>query len=217
MAANALALFFTTVSAVCPVGPPDTGRLPRDRPASEELERLYRAGIEFSEFYAAADRRRALWVKNYERGRIDPAMVERVRALGGTWRLLAIAEAACSDSVNTIPFLALLVERAPNLEMRIVGADEGRPVMERHRTPDGRAATPTLVVLDSDFEEVGCWIERPYELRDWALEEGSALGGRQFLARKMEWYEEDAGASTVRELVESLEAAAAGTPICGGA
>lgn len=233
MAANALALFFTTASAVCPPGLPESDGLPLDHaarpggvtvvetpagvraPASEELERLYRSGIEFSEFYAGADRRRELWEKHYERGEIDPAMVERVRALGGTWRILAIAEAACSDSVGTIPFLSLLVERAPNLEMRIVGSDAGRAVMERHRTPDGRAATPTVLILDAGFDEAGCWIERPSRLQDWALGEGSELGSRRFLARKMAWYEEDAGASTIRELVELLEAAAAGAPICG--
>ena len=217
MASNALALLFTTASAVCPIGTPAGLPAPGGVPApgNEELERLYRSGIEFPEFYAAAERRRELWEAHYERGEVDPAMVERVRALGGTWRILAVAEAACSDSVNTIPFLALLVERAPNVEMRIVRSDAGREVMERHPTPDGRAATPTLLVLDADFEEAGCWIERPSELQEWAMGEGSGLGSRQFLGRKMDWYEEDAGVSTVRELVELLEAAAAGAPICG--
>ncbi|UCC24022.1 MAG: hypothetical protein JSU98_09805 [Gemmatimonadales bacterium] len=32
---------------------------------------------------------------------------------------------------------------------------------------DGRPATPTVVILDEDGEEVGCWIERPVPQRDF--------------------------------------------------
>lgn len=221
MLANVLALFFAGASATCPadVPPPvarDVMRPPvgiAETTTSEELERLYRSGIEFADFYAQADRRRELWTRRYEQGTLDPAMVERARA-AGRWRLLAIAEAACSDSVNTIPFLALLVEAAPNLELRIVGSAVGRPIMETHRTPDDRPATPTVLVLDDGFEESGCWVERPSELQSWALDARPGLGDRAFLERKMAWYEEDAGASTVREIVEMLEAAAGDHPIC---
>jgi len=221
MTANVLALFFSAASATCPAAPPapaardavapPVGIAPRT--TNEELERLYRSGITFSDFYARADSRRELWTRRYGQGTLDPAMVERARA-AGRWRLLTIAEAACSDSVNTIPFLALLVEAAPNLELRIVGSAVGRPVMETHRTPDDRPATPTVLVLDDGFEESGCWVERPTELQSWALEARAGLGDRAFLEQKMAWYEEDAGASTVREIVEMLEAAAAGQPIC---
>lgn len=221
MVANVLALFFTAASATCRADAPppsasDAMRSPVGIAATrtnEELERLYRSGIAFADFYAQADRRRELWTRRYEQGALDPAMVERARA-AGSWRLLAIAEAACSDSVNTIPFLALLVEAAPNLELRIVGSAVGRPVMEAHRTPDDRPATPTVLVLDDGFEESGCWVERPSELQIWALDARAALGDRAFLERKMAWYEEDAGASTVREIVEMLEAAARGRPMC---
>ena len=216
MTTFAFALFASAVSAVCPSVPGlATGLAPLPvAVAGEELEALYRGGQTFDEFYRDADRRRALWVRNYEEGDIAAEMVARVMALGGSWRILAVAEAACSDSVNTIPFLALLAERAANLELRIVSSRVGREVMETHRTPDDRAATPTILVLDERYDDVGCWVERPADLQSWALDAGSGLEGREFLARKMAWYEEDAGVSTVREVVEVVEAAAAGTPVC---
>jgi len=222
MAASALALLVTAATAVCPATSPVDGRpaasaappIGIESAANEELERLYRSGVDFAEFYAHADRRRELWTRRYERGTVDPALVERARSIGGRWRILAIAEAACSDSVNTIPFLALLVEAVPSLEMRVIGSAVGRPVMETHRTPDDRPATPTILLLDEAYEEAGCWVERPSELQTWAIEARPRLGDRTFLEQKMAWYEEDAGTSTVREVVEMLEAAAAGRPIC---
>ena len=216
MTGIALALFASAASAVCPIapmsGPEDELRAAPT--GTTELEELYRAGMEFSDFLADATRRRELWVRHYEEGAVDPALVERVETLGGRWRILAIAEDWCSDSVNTIPFLALLVDAASNLEMRVIDSDAGRDIMEAHRTPDGRAATPTVLVLDASYDQAGCWIERPADLQAWALDARPGMSDREFLTKKMAWYGDDAGASTVREIVEILEGAAAGTATC---
>jgi hypothetical protein len=215
MSSIALTLLATAASGACPAAAhaPAPGSVPL-AVASEELEDLYRSGIPFEVFFDEANRRRELWEKNYQRGSVAPEMVERVRALGGEWRLLAIAEDWCSDSVSTIPFLALLAEQAPNLEMRVIRSDAGSAIMESHRTPDDRAATPTVLILTSDYQEAGCLVERPPNLQAWALPARQELSDQEFVKRKMSWYDEDGGASTVRAIVEGLEAAAAGSPTC---
>ena len=216
MSALALTLLATAASATCSA----TGSAD-PRPAAtpvgvvnEELEELYRSGLTFEVFLEQADRRRELWVRNYGEGAVAREMVDRVRALGGRWRLLAVAEDGCSDSVSTIPFLALLSEAASNLEMRIIDSEVGRSIMESHRTPDDRPATPTVLILTDDYEEAGCLVERPANLQEWALEVRPTLPDAEFYQRKMAWYREDGGASTVRAIVEGLEAAAAGSTIC---
>jgi hypothetical protein len=123
-----------------------------------------------------------------------------------------VAVDACSDSVSTIPYLAELVARVEGLDMRIVDATVGREIMESHRTPDGRPATPTVLLLDADWDEAGCFIERPPALQTWLLEE--AFDNDEFFAAKMGWYEEDGGRDTVEAFVEMLEAAAHGETIC---
>lgn len=190
------------------------GRRARTQAAS--LGELYESGITFREFVARADRRRELWEANYEASTPSTDAVERARRIPGRWRLLAIAEDWCSDSVQTIPYLVRLAERVDGIELRIVDSRAGREAMEERRTPDGRAATPTLLVLDEAFEELGCWIERPSALQAWALENRPRLSEREFLERKMAWYAEDAGRSTVDEVLAVIEAAAAGGRVCGG-
>ncbi len=180
------------------------------------LEELYRSGLSFDEFLARVDQRKAMWVNHYENGAVSGALIERARRIAGTWRILAVAEDWCSDSANTIPYLALLTEQVDGVDMRLIDDDAGREIMEAHRTPDGRPAIPTLLILDEDYEEVGCWIERPADLQAWALEDRSQLEDDEFQNQKMAWYREDGGKSAVSEVLDVIEAAASGTTVCGG-
>ena len=98
------------------------------------------------------------------------------------------------------------------LDMRIVDSTVGRSIMGSHRTVDGRASTPTVLLLNDQYEEAGCFIERPPALKTWILEEG--FSGDGVYDNKMEWYADDAGEGTVEAFVEMLEAATSGATIC---
>ena len=207
----AATLSVLALSASSPCAPENA---PVDPGGDTVWETLYRSGVTFAEFIRVADDRRERWERNYGEGTVAPALVTRATAVVGTWRLLVIAEDWCSDSVSTIPYLARLAERVPDLDLRIIDSDVGRELMERHRTPDGRAATPTVFLLDDTYELAGCWVERPSELQRWALGAGAELGERAFVREKMGWYENDGGSSTVEDIVGLMEAAGAGRPIC---
>lgn len=178
------------------------------------LVALYDGGETWESFLGRARARRAMWLRNAEQDGLPADALATARALPGRWRLLVIAVDACSDSVNTIPFIAQLVAAAPQLEMRIISPDAGRDVMAVRRTPDGRAATPTVVLLDETGVEAGCWIERPAALQALAIEARAGGGTSAFASNKQSWYDSDAGASTVREVVALLEKAAAGARGC---
>lgn len=181
---------------------------------ADSLDRLHASGRTFTEFLRTATARRDTWTGNYAAVALDGALMARARAVPGRWRLLAVLEDSCGDSANTIPWVAQLADSVPGLELRIVNSREGRFVMERHRTPDGRAATPTVVLLDEQGRDVGCFIERPLALQAWVARNKPRLGSAEFLDAKYAWYRADAGRETVREIVELLESAAVGTPRC---
>ena len=105
---------------------------------------------------------------------------------------------------------------AGNLDMRIINSTVGRAIMESHRTPDGRAATPTVILLTENFEEAGCFVERPRYLPDWWLSNEDKLSEKDRLDQKYAWYAEDKGQETLEEIVAMIEAAAAGDPVCTG-
>ncbi len=182
---------------------------------TDSLVNLFDGGKTWAEFFEGAKARRETWRENYQQGEPAEEQVARARAVGGSWRVLVVAEDWCGDSANTVPYLARLVEQVPGMELRIVNSTIGKWVMTRHPTPDGRAATPTIVLLGPEGEERGCFIERPAPLRAWVAEHKPTLSDDEFQAGKMGWYRSDRGKATVTEIVEMLEAAAAGSPRCG--
>lgn len=211
MGMASLILALVAGSAPCATAARPTGTSPGVEAPSYEKE--YRQGIPFAEFLANAQQRRAMWHRHYQEGALDDAESARALAVTGTWRLLAVAVAGCSDSVNTIPYLAILADTAPSIELRVIDSELGAEIMKEHRTPDGRSATPTVIVLNERYEEAGCWVERPSALQAWAMENREALGD-QFLPEKMAWYREDAGHSTIDEVLAVIEAAVAGGSLC---
>jgi len=131
-----------------------------------------------------------------------PALVERTRAAAEGLKLLVVSEAACSDSVQSVPYIARLAALA-GVDLRIVGKNAATALLEGHRTPDGRTATPTVILL-RDGKDVGAWIERPAALQAWFLAHGD-LTTQERLARKTSWYDWDRGESTLAELVALIE------------
>jgi hypothetical protein len=186
--------------------------------SEDPLRDVYAAGIAWADFLdrVQTNQRRALWDANWESGQVPEDLLARARAAGGPWRILAITDPACSDSVNTVPYLAHLAEALPSIEIRIVSALLGRPWMEAHRSPDGRASTPTVLLLDEDYTLRGCWIEQPQGMAAFWLDVVARGTMTAEVGRKMAWYAEDAGRSTLEEFIEVMEAAHAGTPICPG-
>jgi len=171
---------------------------------SDSLAALWRQARPYAEFIAGVNERQAQWRRVDSLATVPDGLAVRARG-AGRLRLLIVTVYACGDSINTVPWIAKLAAAAPNLELRIAHPDQGRWLMERHRTPDGRAATPTLVVLDEQFNERGCWIERPAELQRWYVATGKNLPDNEYMRHKTGWYENDAGRSTLAEVVAVLE------------
>ena len=175
-------------------------------PEPEALEQLYGDGIDFDVFLANADQRKELWQTNWLKSEPSDDWISRARSLAGNYRLLAVTVDACSDSVNTIPYIAGLVKHVDQLELQIVNPRIGKVIMDTYRTPDGRGATPTVVILDENFGVVGVWVERPLPLQDWWISNPN-ISDHTKVQRKQSWYDWDTGAHTIREIVELLEAA----------
>lgn len=189
---------------------------PAAAPADSGLRALYDGGRTYTAFVAAARSRRADWLRNTARAMPDAALVTRARATGGDWRFLVVLEDGCSDSVNTIPYVAALVAAmGGGSDLRLVTSTVGRPVLDRYRTYDDRGATPTVVLLNAAGEAVGCWVERPTPLSEWTQSERSKLSQAAFYEQKMAWYDRDRGRSTVEDIVRMLEGARPGAPCLG--
>lgn len=175
----------------------------------KDNQTLYESGRPFGIFLDDVEQRRQRWLDNFEKGLVPEDLLERAQNIGGVWYLLAVTVDRCSDSVNTIPYLPHLVNAVEGFEMRIILPEPGKHIMEAHLTPDGRPSTPTVLILNENFEEVGAFIERPEELQKWALGEGRKLNSAAFLEAKFAWYDDDLGRQTMQAVLDIIETASA--------
>ncbi len=216
---NPVAAFLLSASLCGALPAPAPAPGPASLPPStsqeaDSLRQVYEAALTWEAFFAQAEDRRELWIEHSDNATPHGELVERAEAAGGSWHILAIAVAGCSDSVGTLPYVASLAGALPSLGFRIADPEAGRPWMEAFRTPDGRAATPTILLLDEEYELRGCWVEMPasvWEFWQPALERGEAA---EMLDQKMAWYLEDRGREALTDLIEILEAAQRGEMVC---
>ena len=171
-----------------------------------DYQAVYAQGTTFADFLEKARAHREEWRANYNDATVSATLVTRMRALPAKRHLLVVAEDWCSDSLNTVPSIARLVDGgAERLEMRVVNREIGKAVMEAHRTPDGRTATPTIAILDEDWHLLAAWTERPSSVQKWFLEKQKTTMQKPLHDELLAWYQNDAGKTTVLEIAGLLE------------
>ncbi|MDI6601246.1 MAG: thioredoxin family protein [Thermoanaerobacteraceae bacterium] len=77
--------------------------------------------------------------------------------------VLAFSEGWCPDCQHNLPILKAITDKF-SIELRIVPKEDNESFMEDFIV-DGQARIPTLVFMDSSFNVVGSWIERPEEVK----------------------------------------------------
>lgn len=168
---------------------------PRDR---------FNAGHTFDDLLRRPKDNSELWQAIYARAKVNEEALARVAALHHTWHLLVINEDWCGDSVNILPFVARLAESSDQLEMRILGRDDNRDIMDAHLTGTSRSI-PIIIVYDDGFREKGWWGPRPAALQHWVKTEGLALPKPDRYRHIRTWYARDRGATVVSEILSIIE------------
>lgn len=166
---------------------------------------LWEKGTPFHVFLENVKAQQDQWKPRFADAAIDAAALTEVKALPARRRILVVTEDRCSDSAWAGPYVAKLAAAVPEkLELRVIGRAEGNRIQSKHLTPDGRLATPTIIVLDEDGRYIGGWVERPAELQAWYLENKPKVTHGALYEHVNKWYTEDAGRSTIREILTIL-------------
>jgi hypothetical protein len=166
-------------------------------------ERFF-AGSTFAELLSRPKDNTDLWIAIYKRAALSPEASERAAKLSGHWHLLVLNEDWCGDSVNILPYVARLEECCNHIDMRIIGRDANRDIMDAHLTGQSRSI-PIVIVYDSNFSERGWWGPRPTPLQSWVLTEGLALPKPDRYRHIRRWYARDRGQTVVSELLTIME------------
>lgn len=166
---------------------------------------LWDSATPFGTFLENVKARQEQWRSRFSNAAIESEALSDARALPGKRRILAVAEDRCSDSAWAVPYLAKLAAAVPDkLELRVISAAKGRRIQSAHLTPDGRTATPTIVILDEENRYIGAWVERPSELQKWYVDNKASVESDARYEHLTKWYTEDAGRTTIREVLAIL-------------
>ncbi len=158
----------------------------------------------FKQFVDSASHQREMWLGVYQRTVVPESLVDRAAAAGGPWRILVLAEDWCGDAFNTVPVIARLADRIPDVEVRILKRDENPAVMEAHLTGTARSI-PVVMLLDGEFREHGWWGPRPAELQEWFQAEGRAMESKDRYREIRRFYARDRGRTTLEEIIRMME------------
>jgi hypothetical protein len=171
---------------------------------TELLAERFASGSTFEEMLERRKDNADLWNAIYKRASLDENAASRARAIEHRFHFLVLNEDWCGDSVNILPHVARLVEATDRIEMRILGRDANRDLMDAHLT-GGARSIPIIIVYDSAFQEKGWWGPRPGPLQRWVLNEGLALPKPDRYPLIRAWYARDKGRTIVSELLSIVE------------
>jgi hypothetical protein len=161
------------------------------------------AALPFAAYVREAGKNAELWQGLYRTATIRDEDVARARSLGGPWRLLALSEDWCGDTVNTLPIIARLAEQAGNLELRMLRRDEHDDLMHLHLS-SGTRSIPVVMILDAEGWEWGWWGPRPAGLQRWVRAVGMLLPREERYRRTRSWYARDRGRTTIEEILVAI-------------
>ena len=168
-----------------------------------DAEPVFLSGKVWEQFLAGVSAQRELWLKTDSDASIPHELIERVTSASQGLSIVVVAEDWCPDSAFTVPHVAKLASSA-GIPLRVVDSKAGSALTAAHRTPDGRTATPTIVVLRNG-RDAGAWVERPAELQNMFLSMSTNPENAKRFSQRRAWYEADRGLSALREIVALIE------------
>lgn len=170
-------------------------------PPALDLDFVWERALQYDDFVSmAAPEHRGLWEAIGKLHTPRDATLRLALPIGA--KLLVIAADWCGDAVNTIPAL-LNWARARGTALRVIDRDTWPQVMDHYLTGSARSI-PIVIVLDAAGHELGHWGPRPSELQTWVMAHKATMEKGERYKEVRRWYAKDRGATTIREVVESV-------------
>ena len=95
---------------------------------------------------------------------------EAVSRYGGEICVVAMTEDWCGDSLFNLPLIARIASEVPGMKLRVF-VRSTNPDLEQAYAADGTTNIPAVSFFDSEWREIGRWVERPalahQQIRAW--------------------------------------------------
>lgn len=155
----------------------------------------------YMEYVKLNNSRQKRWLKT---GTIDPELIKIIKRINVPQTWYIITEPWCGDAAHSIPFLYLMSNYNPLINVRIVWRDTPPYMIENYLTNGGKSV-PKLVVRDVNENDLFHWGPRPASCQTIYLDlkaKGAAFEEQKVTLQN--WYNADKGVTLQQEMATLL-------------
>jgi hypothetical protein len=156
--------------------------------------------------------RMSRWFKT---GKLSPKLMELVEKITTPQQWIVITEAWCGDASHSVPFMKMMADLNPLIDLSFELRDS-EPYNIEHYLTNGTRSIPKLVVRDADGKDIGTWGPRPKDCQIMYKTLLSNQASSETIKIEMQnWYNNNKGVDIQEELYEMLSMAMEETVLPG--
>jgi hypothetical protein len=121
----------------------------------------FATGLTYEDYKKAMSRNLDRVEANEGRVTLDPEAVRFFKSLPQPLNVVVLAEDWCGDVIANLPIIGRLAREVGKLDLRIFYRDQNADLIEHWLNQGKYQSIPVVAFFDSDFRELGHWIERP--------------------------------------------------------
>jgi len=120
----------------------------------------WKKAIEYNEFLKKARENVELMKARYTDLVMSELDYDTLRSIQNEIRVLVIGNDRCDDTAGNLPILARIADGANKIELRILDSEANAQYHQQFKV-NGKRKTPVVLLLNSNFDELCRWVERP--------------------------------------------------------
>ena len=167
-------------------------------------EERFLSGFEWSAYVEDMEKNIERFKENYDAFELDQDDADFFSNYTTPLNVLAIAEDWCGDVVQSLPPIVRILERAPNIQLRIFKRDEHPDIIDGYLT-DGARSIPYLVFMDTALNELTQWGPRPSACQAIMRTNKGKIPMDQIYPQIRDWYKEWGNGPLIQEIRDILE------------
>lgn len=161
---------------------------------------LFALGCTFEEFIDQdkdINKEKALEI--YNGIEIDEELIDKIKRIDKTIRILAFAEIWCPDCIINVPALQRIKDINNRVDLKILPREGYEQYLMDYKIA-GKVKIPTFIILDENNEKLGVFIETPKILRE-LVAKGNQV---EIIVAKRKYNKGEYIIDTIREVVNMI-------------
>lgn len=164
-----------------------------------QISELFKKGISFDEFIKTEDESyKEKILEVLESIEFDQEYIERIEAIDRDINILISGELWCADCLINIPVIEKMKRYNDKIHLSIVTKEE---IIESNIKEGTHIKLPTFIVYDSEFNELGMFIEHPRKIKE-IIEDGNESN---FLVQIRKYRKGDYTGETLKDILYMID------------